>query len=115
MQNGLIIDLFRIIDTGDYLSLTRIFQVDIVYERPGYAPLVGIDRLLEFYRNERIIASGTHHPWHIVTTQDAGACWGHFIGIGKDGSKINERFADCYTFEEGKIKTRISYFFQPAI
>jgi ketosteroid isomerase-like protein len=115
MWDQVIKALLDSVDAGDYSALTKVFHPDIVYERPGYEPLVGIERLLEFYRSERMIASGVHHPWHIVATQDAGACWGHFTGTAKDGSEINERFADCYTFEQGKIKTRISYFFRPAI
>jgi len=30
---------------------------------------------------------------------------GRFVGVHKNGSAIDERFADAYTFENGKIRT----------
>ncbi len=87
----------------------------MTYERPGYEPLVGYERVKKFYREERVIASGTHFLEGVVVNDDSGACWGRFVGVHKNGSAIDERFADAYTFENGKIRTRKSYFFRPAV
>lgn len=111
----LVVELFRAIDFQDWKRLTNIFHNEIVYERPGYLPFIGIERLLQFYQQERIIASGTHQIEQITIEENYGACWGQFIGIGKDESDINERFADTFSFEDGKIKTRRTHFFRPAV
>jgi ketosteroid isomerase-like protein len=107
--------MFRIIDARDWENLRLAFCEDITYERPGYEPLVGFKRVKKFYRDERVIISGEHVLEGIVVTNDSGACWGRFIGTHKDGSAIDERFADAYTFQDDRIKTRKSYFFRPAV
>ncbi|MCF4970660.1 nuclear transport factor 2 family protein [Nostoc sp. CMAA1605] len=114
-QKELIVSLFSAVDSSDWNFLKNCFDENIIYERPGYQPFVGLDKLLRFYQYERIIASGKHHIEYIAIDNNYGACWGNFIGIHKNGSKINERFADVYSFENGKFKTRRSYFFRPAV
>lgn len=111
----LIISLFNTIDAADWQLLSQHFDKSITYERPGYNALIGIDKLLHFYQYDRVIASGKHYIQHIVATEDYGSCWGQFIGVHKDGSPISEGFADVYSFENSKLKTRRSYFFRPAI
>jgi ketosteroid isomerase-like protein len=115
MFNAIITELFHAVDNRDWDVLARIFHPDIVYERPGYAPFVGIERLLQFYQHERILASGQHHLDQIVAENDHAACWGRFVGVKKDGQPADVQFADVYSFEDGKIKTRRSYFFQPSV
>jgi branched-chain amino acid aminotransferase len=107
--------MFQIIDSRDWKNLQQLFCQDIAYERPGYEPLIGLERVEKFYREERVIASGTHFLEGTIVNPSEGACWGRFIGIHKNGSSIDERFADAYTFENGKVKTRRSYFFRPAV
>ncbi|MCF2150427.1 nuclear transport factor 2 family protein [Desmonostoc muscorum LEGE 12446] len=114
-KKQLIVTLFCAVDSSDWNLLVKCFDKNIIYERPGYQPFIGLDKLLKFYQYERIIASGQHHLEHIVIDNNHGACWGQFIGMHKNGSEINERFADVYSFENGKFKTRRSYFFRPAI
>jgi len=111
----LIRELFQAVDRRDWDGLRHCFCDDITYERPGYPPLVGYERVLKFYCEERIIASGEHFLEGTVANDYNGACWGRFIGKHKNGSTIDERFADAYTFQGGKIKTRRSYFFRPAV
>jgi len=108
-------EMFKVIDGRDWASLENFFGKSMTYERPGYAPLVGYDRVLHFYREERVIASGQHLLDEIVMNSDGGACWGRFVGEHKNGSHIDEKFADTYKFEDGKIKLRRSYFFRPAV
>jgi ketosteroid isomerase-like protein len=115
MSNAIITELFRRVDARDFDALRESFTDDAVYERPGYDPLVGRDRVLHFYREERVIASGKHELEKIVVEGPTGACFGRFVGLHKNGSAIDERFADVYTFQDGRIKTRRSYFFRPAV
>ena len=115
LGTNLIIRLFDLVDSRDWQNLNQVFCEDITYERPGYEPLVGFERVSRFYREERVIASGKHHLENTVLNEDSGACWGRFVGVHKNNSAIDERFADVYRFKDGKIKNRQSYFFRPAV
>jgi ketosteroid isomerase-like protein len=108
-------NMFQTIDSRDWEGLDRAFRADMTYDRPGYERLVGYERVKKFYRDERVIVSGSHVLEGIVVNNDNGACWGRFIGKHKNGSSIDESFADVYTFQDGKIKTRRSFFFRPAV
>jgi hypothetical protein len=113
--SALVIELFHVVDSCKWESLTDIFHSNIIYERPGYNAFVGIERLLKFYQIERVIASGKHYIEHITIDGSYGACWGRFIGVSKEACQIDELFADVYSFEKGKIKTRKTHFFRPAV
>lgn len=109
-------ELFRKVDARDWDALATSFAPDVVYERPGYEPLMGRERVMRFYREERVIASGQHSLERVVLDEGGGACWGRYVGVHRDGSPIDERFADVYTVDaEGRITTRRSYFYRPAI
>lgn len=110
-----IASLFETVDARRWEDLKQFFCEEVVYERPGYAPLVGRERLEVFYSKERVIACGKHLLENVVVNEGTGACWGRFVGRHKNGSDLDERFADCYTFKNGKILTRKSYFFRPAV
>jgi ketosteroid isomerase-like protein len=115
VQETQIREMFRKVDGSEWGALPEFFHADIVYERPGYSPLVGLERVLRFYREERVIACGKHSIDRVVVGDGAGACWGRLEGTLKDGSPTDERFADVYLFEGGKIRSRRSFFFRPAI
>lgn len=115
MSDNIVKRLFEYVDSRDWDGLSNAFCDDVVYERPGYAPLVGLASVLHFYREVRVILSGRHELENVVVDDGCGACWGRFVGTHRNGSGLCERFADVYTFERGKIKTRKSYFFRPAI
>jgi len=115
MDETFVHTLFEIIDGRDWARLAEVFHPEATYERPGYEPFVGLDRLDHFYREERVIAGGRHHL-DIVTASDTHAtCCGRFVGVHRDGSPIDERFADFYTLEDGRIKHRTSFFFRAAV
>lgn len=108
-------DLFRAIDTATWNDLPQFFHADVVYERPGYPPIEGIDALLTFYRFTRIVAEGKHSLDGGLGEGDSAICWGHFNGRSKTGEVLSERFADAYELEGGVIKKRTTYFFRAAI
>jgi hypothetical protein len=115
MTQDLIVRMFDRIDHRDWTVLPSMYCEDAVYERPGYDAIVGRDSLEEFYRRVRVIECGTHQITRIVADEQAGACWGRFVGRCRDGSAVDVRFADCYQFESGRIKHRVSYFFVPSV
>jgi ketosteroid isomerase-like protein len=111
----IIAHMFRTVDRRDWQSLAHYFSHDVVYERPGYPPLRGIDELLAFYRAARVIESGEHELHKIIAEREQVVCCGRFVGRHRNGSLLDERFADAYTFCDGKIRTRCTYFFRPAV
>ena len=47
MAENFVTEMFRKIDSRDWEALPGSFAEDAVYERPGYAPLQGIDRIMK--------------------------------------------------------------------
>ena len=111
----LVHDLFCLIDARELARLREICHPQITCERPGYAAFSGIERLLRFYRDERVIASGSHHLDAVLVNDTHAACWGRFTGSHRDGSAIDVEFADTYVLEEGVIRRRKSFFYLPAV
>ena len=107
--------LFEIIDSRRWSQLREHFHPRIVYARPGYPAFEGIERVLHFYEFERVVASGTHALTTILSSAHDVACTGRFTGTHRNGSPIDEEFADFYRFDGQLIIRRKSYFFRPAI
>jgi len=108
-------DLFDTIDRGEFDRFREFFAEDVFYERPAYPPLTGVEDLIRFYRDERIIASGQHMPEHVVANEACGAAWGRYQGVTRTGEPIDVIWADVYSFDDrGLIKSRRGYFFQKA-
>lgn len=114
-RHTLVHEMFRVIDGRDWDRLPEFFAAEAVYERPGYEPFAGLERLDRFYRHERVIASGRHLLEAVVMDGDNAACWGRFVGVHKDGSPIDESFADFYRLAENRVVHRKSFFFRPAV
>ena len=106
--------MFRAVDASDWDTVARSFHPDLVYDRPGYAPIEGRDQNLRFYREVRTIR-GEHRFEGFAIEPDAGACWGRFVGITKDGTPVDLQFADCYRFKDGLLWRRKSYFHVPLV
>ena len=111
----LVHDLFRAIDAREFERLREICHPEVTYARPGYEEFAGIERLLKFYREERVIASGEHRLTAVVVNDTHAACWGRFVGTHRDGSPIDVEFADTYELENGAIRRRKSFFYVPAV
>lgn len=113
--SGTVRGMFAAIDAADWEALERCFHPDVVYERPGLEPLVGRDRLLRYYREERPIVRGRHDLEHVVVQDGAGASWGRLEAVLADGTEAAEGFADVYEFADGLIRRRRTHFFRPAL
>ena len=107
--------MFESIDASDWDELGRILHPEVVYERPGYDPLAGLRRVLRFYREERLVAYGRHRIDGVVVDGDVASAWGRMRGTMRDGSAADVRWAEVYAFEDGQIRKRRSYFFQPSV
>ena len=108
--------LFEVIDGGRFDDLGTVFDAQAVYERPGYEPLQGLPRIEQFYRHERVIGSGRHTVEDVTCSETGSAVsFGVFRGTSRAGEALEERFADVYRVQGGKIVQRTTYFFRPAI
>ncbi|MGZ8362217.1 MAG: nuclear transport factor 2 family protein [Caulobacteraceae bacterium] len=112
---SLIDAMFGVIDGCRWPELHRFFTPDCVYDRPGYDPIEGLPALRRFYEHERVIASGVH-TLHAFVAQDGRAvAMGEFTGLLRDGRPVHVEYADAYEFEDGKIRSRRTYFYTPSV
>ncbi|MEM0140077.1 MAG: nuclear transport factor 2 family protein [Ferroplasma sp.] len=101
---------YTAVDSNDLKTLFSVFDDNIVYERPGYKPLVGMDNFKKFYEENRIIKEGHHTITNIIVHEPFVIVEGEFSGILKDNSKSATKFVDVYTFKNGKAIKRHTYF-----
>ncbi|MFE9363417.1 nuclear transport factor 2 family protein [Streptomyces sp. NPDC006978] len=107
---------YALVDDGDVQAVVGLFADHAVYERPGYAPIVGWDGLDAFYRGQRVIDSGSHTVLKLVVSSLDAAVEGEFRGRLKDGREVDLRFADFFRLNgELLIEMRNTYFFAPLV
>ena len=106
--------MFQTIDTGSWPRLAECFSPECVYERPGYPPMTGADRLSRFYRDEQPIV-GKHILIEHFKCGSGLMVTGEFRGESRDGDKIFAEFADLYQFSSGLISYRRTYFYTPLL
>ena len=108
--------MFARIDAEDWDGLADLLHADVLYERPGYPPLAGRDRVLRFYREERQVASGRHEVEATLAGDGAAVAWGRMQGRMRDGTDVEVGFAEVYGIAAGgSIRHRRSYFFTAAV
>jgi hypothetical protein len=110
-----IIKLFEIVDNQKWDQLNYIFHPLIIYERPGFDKLNGIDEVVNFYKKDRKIISGKHIFLSIMEDKSKFVCWGRFVGIDKNNFAIDIEFVDLYTFDKELIQFRKTFFYTPLI
>jgi ketosteroid isomerase-like protein len=101
---------YAAVDAGDLETLFSVFGDNIVYKRPGYEAIDGMEKFKEFYRNNRIIKEGHHTISNIIVKDPYVVVEGEFNGVLKDGRKSYTTFVDVYTFSNGKAIKRHTYF-----
>jgi steroid delta-isomerase len=106
---------YRLIDAGDVDGMLKLFADDAVYQRPGYPPLAGSAALRVFYTSTRMIRQGVHILHTLVVSGDVVAVEGTFRGTLKDGSAVEQRFADFFRLCGHRVSERRTYFDAPAV
>ncbi|MEW2624623.1 nuclear transport factor 2 family protein [Streptomyces sp. NPDC048106] len=102
---------YACVDAGKVDELVGLFAPDAVYERPGYPEMKGHSALTEFYESQRIIESGEHTLQQITADGTDVAVHGRFAGLLKDARRVELRFADFFTFADGLIARRTTFFY----
>lgn len=106
---------FRAVDANDVDGAVALFHEELVYERPGYEPILGRERLRHFFRDERVIAEGRHEIEGVLVDGDRVAAWGSFAGTSRTGAALSESFCDIYEMQDHTIYRRRTFFFRPAV
>jgi ketosteroid isomerase-like protein len=100
----------------DVYGLIALFDAQAVYNRTGYAPLVGTAELERIYREDRINDKGRHTLSSALIGKDEAAVHGTIEGVLKNGQHVTLRFADFFTFSgEGIFQSRDTFFFAPMV
>ena len=108
-------DYYAAVDSGDVEAVLSLFAQDCVYERPGYAPLLGHGDMRRFYSEDRVIAEGKHTITTVVEQGTLCAVEGGFEGVLKSGKQVSIRFSDFFEMAGDVIARRRSYFFTPSV
>lgn len=114
-EKELVLEYYQAIDSQEIDHVVELFADDATYERPGYAPLVGVAAIEEFYRTERVIDSGVHSVSNLLVDGHKVAVEGEFIGRLRDGSDVTVRFADFFLVMSSRFARRHTYFFAPSV
>lgn len=102
-------DYYRYVDLEKWDSLFSLFSNEIVYNRPGHPPIVGIDNFRHFFLHVRTIKSSKHTLLAVVSNGYQVAVHGMFRGMMKDGTSAEFGFADFFEFSHDKISKRYSF------
>jgi ketosteroid isomerase-like protein len=106
---------YEIVDSRGATDVASLFAEDAVYSRPGYRSLVGRESILNFYRQERVIATGAHRINSMICSGERVAVQGVFTGNLKDGTSVSIGFSDFFEFRNELIVERRTYFDVPAV
>lgn len=101
---------YKAVDDSDLETLFSVFADDIVYERPGYSPIIGMKDFKNFYETNRIIKEGKHTLLNIIVHEPYVIVEGEFKGTLKNGRESYTKFVDVYTFSGNKAVKRHTYF-----
>jgi ketosteroid isomerase-like protein len=112
MSEALLRGFYGAIDERTWEAFRDMFTPDVAYERPGAATIESIDDLIHFYRDVRPISSSKHELTAVITSPTAGACAGRLIARDLEGNPVEQRFADIFILENGRIRQRTTYFFR---
>lgn len=114
-MRGLAGRLYSTVDAGNFASMRSFYTEDILYERPGYEPVRGIEQLINFYTSVRMIESGHHRLTRVSGCDREWFCEGVFEGRLKNGSTVGASFVDSMVLEEDRIAERRTYFYSPLV
>ena len=111
----IVLRYYRLVDARDFNGMAELFSVDVIYRRPGYETMVGLEQMLNYYKLVRVIESGKHDIRTVLSDGIQVAVTGTFYGTVKDCGDVSQDFADFFSVSDGRISARSTYFDSPAI
>ncbi|MBW3084744.1 hypothetical protein KEM60_00933 [Austwickia sp. TVS 96-490-7B] len=104
------------LDQDDLDAVLEGFSGDVLYRRPGYDTIVGIDQLRSYYAEERRLAPGRHLLRDVLVEENRVAAHGAYEGRTVDGEQTAVGFAAFFVFDaNGRISEHTTFFFIPAV
>lgn len=106
---------YELVDARDFTAMSELFAANVIYRRPGYDPMIGLEQMLTYYKSVRVIESGKHDLGTVLANGSVVAVAGTFCGWVRDRGLVSQEFADFFVISDGKISTRSTYFDSPAL
>lgn len=104
------------LDAGDIDAVLAGFSGDVLYRRPGYDRVVGLEALRRYYASDRKLAPGRHVVRSMVVEGNQVAAHGEYDGELREGGPRSVGFAAFFVFDaHGRIREHTTYFFVPAV
>lgn len=104
------------LDAGDTEAVLEFFSGDVLYRRPGYERMNGLEALRRYYTAERKLTPGRHVLHSILVDGQNVAAHGEWEGDLKDGGRRAVGFAAFFVFNpRGRAMEHTTYFFVPAV
>lgn len=104
------------LDRDDIEAVLDAFNGDVLYRRPGYQTIVGMDGLRAYYSGDRKLKAGRHVIQAMIAEGATVAAHGVWEGELKDGGSTSMGFAAFFAFDPtGRIAEHTTYFFTPAV
>ena len=94
----------ELVDSGRYEELSPLLSEKVMYQTIiGRAPIVGASKLIQCYKETRVVGSGVHGVTGIIAEDNRTVVLLRMKGVMKDGSKMEFEAVDLFTFEGDKI------------
>lgn len=107
---------YEALDADDLEAVLEVFSGDVLYRRPGYDPIVGVDQLRGYYTSDRKLALGRHLVRDVLVDGQRAAAHGMYEGRLKGGDRTAVGFAAFFVFDgNGRVAEHTTYFFSPAV
>jgi len=103
--------MYRFIDTDNFMAMARLFTEDCVYERGGIDPIRGRAGLLSFYTESRRVRYGVHTIVKLLEDGIFLAAEGTFDATLMSGDVVRRWFMDVFEFDGMLISRRKTYRF----
>lgn len=104
-----VLDYFRLVDDGDLPGVFALLDEQVVYRRPGVAPLEGKAAVVTFFQRDRGIARSTHTVDVVAVDGDRVVVEGRLQADLEDGRSLDLRFADIFWFTGDLVRRRHGY------
>jgi len=104
------------LDRDDLEAVLDCFSGDVLYRRPGYEVISGMEKLRSYYSGDRQLAPGRHLVRDMLVEGNRVAAHGMYEGQLKQGERTAVGFAAFFSFDmNGRIAEHTTYFFTPAV
>lgn len=111
-----VLGYYDALDADDTEAVLEFFSGDVLYRRPGYDRMIGIEALRRYYEETRLIAPGRHVLRTVIVDGSNVAAHGEWEGELREGGRRSVGFAAFFVFDgNGRAAEHTTYFFTPSV